>query len=116
VLLAELSASALLLRYVTQLIWRSALVLRLHGRPRWHICNVQEHLDLIAALESGDKARADRLLMAHLKSVLTQALEGATMEGESKLGEVLWRYSSNAQTGAAQAGNRKRRGVARTNP
>jgi hypothetical protein len=54
--------------------------------------------------------------MAHLESVLTQALEGATIEGESKLGEVLSRYSSNAETGAAQAGNRKRRGVARTNP
>jgi hypothetical protein len=35
---------------------------------------------------------------------------------QSKLSEVLSRYSSNAETGAAQAGNRKRRGVARTNP
>jgi hypothetical protein len=59
---------------------------------------------------------AERLLMAHLESVLTQELEGATIEGESKLGKVLSRYSSNAETGAAQAGNRKRRGAARTNP
>jgi DNA-binding GntR family transcriptional regulator len=109
VLLADLSGSPQLLRYVTQLVWRSALVLRLHGRPRWHVCNVQEHLDLIAALEIGDSARADRLLTAHLESVLTQALEGATIQGEASLAEVLSGYSSQNAIGKAAAPNRKRR-------
>jgi DNA-binding GntR family transcriptional regulator len=109
VLLAELSGSPQLLRYITQLVWRSALVLRLHGRPRWHICNVQEHLDLIAALEMGDSARADRLLTAHLESVLTRALEGATIEGEASLAEVLSSYSSQAAAGKVAATNRKSR-------
>jgi DNA-binding GntR family transcriptional regulator len=94
VLLAELSGSAHLLRYMTQLVWRSALVLRLYGRPQWHVCNVQEHRDLIAALELGDRGRSDRLLTAHLQSVLTQALEGAKIEGEAKLRDVLSRYSA----------------------
>jgi DNA-binding GntR family transcriptional regulator len=97
VLLAELAGSPQLLRYMTQLVWRSALVLRLYGRPQWHVCNVQEHRDLIGALYSGDKARADRLLTAHLESVLTRALEGATIEGEAKLRDVLSRYSDEAQ-------------------
>jgi DNA-binding GntR family transcriptional regulator len=109
VLLAELSGSPQLLRYLTQLVWRSALVLRLHGRPRWHICNVQEHLDLIAALEMGDNARADRLLTAHLESVLTRALEGATIEGEASLAEVLSAYSSRVAISKVAATNRKRR-------
>jgi DNA-binding GntR family transcriptional regulator len=109
VLLAELSGSPQLLRYVTQLVWRSALVLRLHGRPRWHTCNVQEHLDLIRALESGDKPRADRLLTVHLESVLTRALEGATIEGEARLGEVLSYYSSQAAPAKAEPTSRKKR-------
>jgi DNA-binding GntR family transcriptional regulator len=108
-LLAEMSESQLLLRYINQLIWQSALILRLHGKPRWHTCNVQEHLDLIAVLESGDKARADRLLSAHLESVLTRALEGATIDGEPKLGEVLSRYSLQSLNGRAEAERQKRR-------
>jgi DNA-binding GntR family transcriptional regulator len=111
VLLAELSGSPQLLRYITQLVWRSALVLRLHGRPQWHTCNVQEHLDLIAALEAGDKSRTDRLLTAHLESVLTRALEGGTIEGEPKLGEVLSRYSSQSAISKVEATNRKKRGA-----
>jgi DNA-binding GntR family transcriptional regulator len=111
VLLAELSGSPLLLRYITQLIWRSALVLRLHGRPRWHTCNVQEHLDLVSALESGDKARTDRLLTIHLESVLTRALKGATIEGDQSLGEILSRYSAKSSNGEAESGTRRRRVV-----
>jgi DNA-binding GntR family transcriptional regulator len=112
VLLAELSGSPQLVRYITQLVWRSALVLRLHGRPRWHTCNVEEHLDLIAALEAGDKSRTDRLLTAHLESVLTRALEGGGMiEGEPKLGEVLSRYSSQSAIAKVDATSRKRPGA-----
>ena len=110
VLLAELSGSPQLLRYVTQLVWRSALVLRLHGRPRWHSCNVQEHVDLIAALELGDKSRADRLLTAHLESVLTRALDGTTIQGEPKLGDVLSRYSE-PRVAEAKSTKRARRGA-----
>jgi len=111
-LLAEMSGSPLLLRYIMQLIWRSALVLRLHGRPRWHSCNVQEHVDLVAALEAGDKARTDRLLTTHLESVLTRALEGATIEGEQSLGDILSRYAAPPVNGAAKPEGRKRRGAA----
>jgi DNA-binding GntR family transcriptional regulator len=93
-LLAEMSGSPLLLRYITQMLWRSALVLRLYGRPRWHSCNVQEHLDLIDALEAGDKELTDRLLTTHLESVLTRALQGSTVEAEPNLGEILSRYSA----------------------
>jgi DNA-binding GntR family transcriptional regulator len=80
---------------MTQLVWRSALVLRLYGRPRWHVCNVQEHRDLIAALESGDKARADRLLTADLQSVLTRALEGVKIEGAVVVDQFLHPSSSS---------------------
>jgi DNA-binding GntR family transcriptional regulator len=111
ILLAELAGSPLLLRYITQLIWRSALVLRLHGRPRWHDCNIQEHLDLVTALESGDKARTDRLLTTHLESVLTRALKGATIEGEQSLGEILSRYSSSSTLNEAETETRRRRVV-----
>ena len=109
VLLAELSGSPLLLRYVTQLIWRSALVLRLHGRPRWHTCNIQEHFNLISALKSGDRTRTDRLLTTHLESVLTRALKGATIKGDQSLGEILARYSSQSSNGRGDIETRKPR-------
>jgi hypothetical protein len=47
---------------------------------------------LIAAPEMGDSARADRLLTAHLESALTRALEGATIEAEVSLADVLSGY------------------------
>lgn len=102
VLLAEMCGSPLLLRYITQMIWRSALVLRLHGRPRWHSCNVQEHVDLVGALELGDRSRTDRLLTNHLEAVLTRALEGGAPDGEQSLGEILSRYSSLFSNGEAK--------------
>jgi DNA-binding GntR family transcriptional regulator len=116
VLLAEMCASPLLLRYVTQMIWRSALVLRLHGRPRWHDCNVQEHIDLVAALEAGDKAKTDRLLTTHLESVLTRALEGATIEGEQSLGEILSRYSATSAKRELRSGGSRRRTSSQQRP
>jgi len=54
VILAEMSGSALLARYMRQIVGRSALVLGLYGRPQWSNCSVHEHRDLLAALVSGD--------------------------------------------------------------
>jgi DNA-binding GntR family transcriptional regulator len=107
VLLAEMAGSPLLLRYITQLVWRSALVLRLHGRPRWHSCNVQEHLDLIAALDAGEKVRADRLMTTHLEAVLTRALDGAEIDADQTLGDILSRYSSSS---AEEVSRKSRKG------
>jgi DNA-binding GntR family transcriptional regulator len=94
--LGEMTRSAVLSRMLAQLVWRSALVLRLYGKPRWDSCNIQEHLDLIDALAGQDADRADELMLRHLNSVLLRALDGPDRLRDGEPGEVLLRYASSA--------------------
>jgi DNA-binding GntR family transcriptional regulator len=92
--LGEMTGSPVLSRLLAQLVWRSALVLRIHGRPRWDSCNIQEHTDLIAALSGDDPARADALMLQHLNSVLLRALDGDAHVRDSAPEDVLPRYAN----------------------
>lgn len=93
-ILAEMTASPMLRRYLRQLVWRSALVLRLHGRPDWEDCNVHEHHELLAALMAGDVERSRSLMAAHLRAVLTRGLEGGRTRGEPSLRDILAVYAA----------------------
>lgn len=92
VVLGEMTGSPVLSRFLTQLVWRSALILRLYGRPRWDSCNLQEHLALIDALAGRDVDKAEQLMAAHLDSVLLRALDGRKVSRDGELPEVLGRY------------------------
>jgi DNA-binding GntR family transcriptional regulator len=94
-LLAEMTGSPLLERYVRQLVWRSAIVLRLYGRPDWED-HSDEHRALIDLLVSGDLGRCRDAMRHHLESVLTQALEGAKIAGDPSLKHILARYARAA--------------------
>lgn len=94
VVLGEMTGSAVLSRFLTQLIWRSALILRLYGRPRWDSCNLQEHVRLIEALSGGDADAAERLMTEHLRSVLLRALDGGKDAGDDAPASVLARYAA----------------------
>lgn len=96
IVLGELTGSAVLSRCLTPMVWRSALVLRLHGRPQWEGCNLSEHLDLIDALRGRDADHAERLMVAHLEAVLVRALEGQKADADSDLSDVLLRYAQSA--------------------
>ena len=91
--LGDMTGSAVLSRLLTQLVWRSALVLRIYGKPRWDSCNVEEHVDLIRALAGPDPDRADALMLQHLNSVLLRALNADERMRDSEPGEVLLRYA-----------------------
>jgi DNA-binding GntR family transcriptional regulator len=92
--LAEMTGSPLLLRYMRQLTWRSALVLSLHGRPDWESCNVSEHAALIRALGAEDVEAACRLMREHLEAVLTRAIDGQKIAEDRGLRDVLRRYAA----------------------
>lgn len=94
VTLAEMTGSPLLLRYIRQLSWRSALVLRLHGRPEWENCNISEHRQLIKALGSDDVEHCRLLMREHLEAVLTRAIDGAKVVEDGGLRDVLKRYAT----------------------
>ncbi|MCJ2008390.1 GntR family transcriptional regulator [Methylobacterium sp. J-092] len=72
-LLAQMTLSPVLERYVGELAYRCALILSLYSRPHSAECAVAEHRALIAALTAGDVARATSLMDRHLDAVAERA-------------------------------------------
>jgi DNA-binding GntR family transcriptional regulator len=97
VILAEISGSEMLLRYMRQLTGRSALILGLYGRPQWTNCSVQEHVHLIDALVEGNLKKVGSLMHAHLDGILTRALETAAADGPRGIREILGKYVKSSQ-------------------
>lgn len=95
--LAEMTGSPLLARYMRQLVGRSALILGLYGRPRWTDCSVQEHRDLVTCLVSGDLARLERLMHDHLEAVLTRAIETSAADRDRGLRDLLAPYAESVR-------------------
>lgn len=77
-LLAQMTGSPVLERYVGELGYRCALILSLYSRPHSAECAVAEHRALIAALVSGDTSRATALMDHHLDAVAERARIVAT--------------------------------------
>lgn len=72
-LLAEMTGSPVLGRYVAELGYRCALILSLYSRPHSADCAVSEHREIVAALVLGDAARAVALMDHHLDAVAERA-------------------------------------------
>lgn len=91
--LAEMTGSPVLSRYVNEIAWRCGLMLTLYSRPHSSECGVNEHFELIAAIEAGDSAKAVALMDAHLGGVISRAAIDRA-EPALDLGDVLKRYQS----------------------
>jgi DNA-binding GntR family transcriptional regulator len=74
ILLAEMTGSPVLTRYVSENASRCGLTLALYSRPHSSECAVSEHRAIIAALAKGDAARAKALMNEHLEAVAGRAL------------------------------------------
>lgn len=72
-LLARMTGSPVLERYVGELGYRCALILSLYSRPHSSECAVSEHRALLAALVDGDPERATVLMDHHLDAVAERA-------------------------------------------
>jgi DNA-binding GntR family transcriptional regulator len=94
VLLAEMAASPLLLKYIRSLVARSALILGLYGRPNWPSCNMDEHRAIIAALRAGDRERAWKVMRDHLDGVLHRALDSGIAEPGLSVIDVISNYAA----------------------
>ncbi len=97
--LAEMTGSPLLVRYMRQLVGRSALILGLYGRPRWTDCSVQEHRDLVTCLVDGDIARLEHLMHDHLEAVLSRAIDTASRDKDWGIRDLLAPYAEASRTG-----------------
>jgi DNA-binding GntR family transcriptional regulator len=69
VLLAEATGSALLTRYVSDLVSRSSLVLAGQNLPHSSSCAVREHLLLIEHLQAGRLEEAKAAMSDHLRQI-----------------------------------------------
>ena len=96
-LLAQMTGSPVLERYVAELGYRCALVLSLYSRPHSAECGVSEHRALVAALVAGDAERAVALMDHHLDAVAERARIVAAPPRERDLGRLLAPYVEAAE-------------------
>jgi DNA-binding GntR family transcriptional regulator len=108
ILLAEMTESPLLSRTLKHVIWRSAVVLRLYGRPNWDDRG-HEHHDLIALIADGPLSQARFAMREHLQSVLTRALDGAKLPSDPTLRDVLSHYAAVVKTPPSKRSRSKER-------
>jgi DNA-binding GntR family transcriptional regulator len=92
ILLGELSGNALLERYLSDVVWRCALILAVHGRDHDQRRSVAEHRELVDLVAAGDADGAEALVVRHLLAVETRALASAGDDAPLDLVSVLSRY------------------------
>ncbi|WP_028045466.1 GntR family transcriptional regulator [Cellulomonas sp. URHE0023] len=92
ILLAKLSGNALLERYLSEVIWRCALILAVHGRDHDQRGSVDEHQRLVDLMAARDADGAEVLIVQHVAAVEERTLAGVGRDGHLDLTAVLSRY------------------------
>jgi DNA-binding GntR family transcriptional regulator len=92
ILLAEMTGSPVLTRYVSENASRCGLTLALYSRPHSSECAVSEHRAIIVALAKGDAARAKSLMHNHLDAVAGRALIVSRPPKDRDIKNILGRY------------------------
>lgn len=96
ILLAKLTGSEIIARYVSEVTSRSGLILALYGRPHSSDCGVSEHEAIVDALVGAKPAEAMDLMEAHLKAVADRALIQPHTHRRRELDDVLAAYAAQA--------------------
>ncbi|AXS41537.1 GntR family transcriptional regulator [Breoghania sp. L-A4] len=99
ILLAQLTESPVLARYVVEVGYRCGLTLALYSRPHSANCGIQEHREIIDALSSGDETRARDLMRGHLGAVADRALIKSETKGQSIYLDALEPYARSVREG-----------------
>ena len=106
IVLAEMTGSPVLTRYVSEVASRCGLILALYSRPHSAECAVSEHRAVIAALASGDAARATAVMDQHLEAVAGRALIVSRPPREHDIKNILARYAGEPGRRASGRGKR----------
>jgi DNA-binding GntR family transcriptional regulator len=109
IVLAQMTGSPVLTRYVSEVSSRCGLILALYSRPHSSECAVNEHRAIISALAAGDAARAAAVMDEHLEAVAGRALIVAQPSKSRDLKEILASYSDPAPHSASNGGGRRAR-------
>ena len=110
ILLAEMTGSPVLTRYVSEVASRCGLTLALYSRPHSSECAVSEHRAVIAALAAGEVARATAVMDEHLEAVAGRALILSRPPRERDIKDILARYAEpEARSARGRNGHRGKR-------
>ncbi|MFV0368327.1 MAG: GntR family transcriptional regulator [Hyphomicrobiaceae bacterium] len=91
-ILAEMTGSTVIQRYVQEVCRRCGLTLTLYARPHSSECAISEHIEIIDALEQGNAAAANKLMRRHLEDVANRALISPAAPRAPELSDVLAPY------------------------
>ncbi|MEN3791360.1 GntR family transcriptional regulator [Fulvimarina sp. MAC3] len=92
VILAEMTGRPILQRYVTEVAYRSGLALSAYGRPHSNDCAIEEHRQIVDALEAGDAKMAAEAMTHHLGAVAQRAHVHSKREDRRDLSSILAPY------------------------
>jgi DNA-binding GntR family transcriptional regulator len=95
IVLAEMTGSPVLTRYVSENASRCGLTLALYSRPHSSECAVSEHRAIISSLAKGDASRAAALMKEHLEAVAARALIVQRPPRDRDLKSILGRYAED---------------------
>ncbi|PLS21457.1 GntR family transcriptional regulator [Neptunicoccus cionae] len=92
ILLAELTGSKILANYVNEIVSRCSLVLARFAQAHSAQCGLEEHTEIIAAIEAGDADRATSRMHTHLHGVQDRALLNPDDDDKDNVSDILARY------------------------
>jgi DNA-binding GntR family transcriptional regulator len=98
-LLAEMTDSPILKRYMRELASRCCLILSLFSRPHSSDCAVAEHRELIDLLECNDVESARQAMNHHLSAVVNRALIKPAARKPDSITDILAVYAPAAGDG-----------------
>ena len=99
ILLANMTNSPILVRYVSEVAYRCCLTLSLYSRPHSSECAINEHRAIIAALVKGDESKVMGLMHSHLDSVANRALVAPAPQRGRDLLDILAPYAEEGEGG-----------------
>mgnify|MGYP001208029666 FL=1 len=117
-ILAGMTGSPVIARYVQEICHRCGLTLTLYARPHSSDCAIDEHISIIDALLKGDADAACELMEQHLECVANRALISPAELQTPNLMDMLSPYAAaangNHANGCAEAASpRKANGKAK---
>lgn len=92
ILLAELTGSRILVRYVNEIVSRCSLILARFAQNHSVECGTEEHAEIIAAITAQDAERAISSMQCHLHRVQDRALLNPEDDRSEDVADILSRY------------------------
>src|SRR6201986_3577140 len=110
IVLANMTGSESIARYVSEVSSLFGLILALYSRPHSSECAVSEHRAVIDALVSGDADAAMKVMEGHLEAVANRALIMPSIRRNRELSDILDSYAGETAPARASTAKKKSSG------